>query len=69
MRPLKGKELARIVERKGWVLNRVTGSHFIYKKSGTDTVPSIPIHSNKELRRGTQAELVRLAELTEEDLK
>ena len=31
MKALSGKELIRIVERTGWVLLRVQGSHHIYE--------------------------------------
>ncbi|MEW6263966.1 MAG: type II toxin-antitoxin system HicA family toxin [Thermodesulfobacteriota bacterium] len=68
MRPLSGRELARIVETKGWRLRRVSGSHHIYGREGTRVRLSIPIHGNKNLKAGTQRTLMRLAGLTESDL-
>jgi predicted RNA binding protein YcfA (HicA-like mRNA interferase family) len=32
MRAIPGKEFARMVERRGWQLLRVNGSHHIYEK-------------------------------------
>ena len=65
MRPLSGKELARILERHGWSLLRVQGSHHIYGKSGNPVRISVPIHGNKPLKSGLQAHLLRLAGLSE----
>jgi len=36
MKTLSGKELARKLEKNGWVLLRINGSHHIYGKSGSD---------------------------------
>jgi len=35
MKSVSGRELARIVERRGWSLLRVSGSHHIYSKPGS----------------------------------
>jgi predicted RNA binding protein YcfA (HicA-like mRNA interferase family) len=34
MKAMTGRELARLVERHGWSLLRVHGSHHIYEKAG-----------------------------------
>jgi predicted RNA binding protein YcfA (HicA-like mRNA interferase family) len=52
MKAISGKELARIVERHGWTLLRINGSHRIYGKSGTIVRLSIPIHGNAALKTG-----------------
>ncbi|XZO01597.1 MAG: type II toxin-antitoxin system HicA family toxin [Microcoleus sp.] len=31
MKSISGKQLCKIVEQKGWVLKRITGSHHIYE--------------------------------------
>lgn len=68
MRPGSGKVLARAVERKGWTLLRVSGSHHIYGKAGEVARLSIPIHGNAPLKLGLQRSLLKLAGLTETDL-
>jgi predicted RNA binding protein YcfA (HicA-like mRNA interferase family) len=55
MKSLSGREFARIIERRGWTLLRVSGS-------------SIPIHGNKPLKTGLLRHLAKLAELPEQDL-
>ncbi|MBE9170461.1 type II toxin-antitoxin system HicA family toxin [Pleurocapsales cyanobacterium LEGE 06147] len=68
MRSISGKMLCKIVERNGWELKRITGSHHIYFKEGVDAILSIPVHSNRDLPRGTLKSIMKDAELTEEDL-
>ncbi len=67
MKIVIGRELVRVLERKGWKLDRVNGSHHIYKVSGGFTTISVPIH-NKDLKAGTQRALMRQSGLTEADL-
>ncbi|MBO0350354.1 type II toxin-antitoxin system HicA family toxin [Phormidium pseudopriestleyi FRX01] len=46
MKSISGKALCKIVERQGWQLKRITGSHHIYAKEGVTAILSIPVHSN-----------------------
>lgn len=68
MRSVSGRELTRIVERRGWTLLRVSGSHHIYGKPGNIVRLSIPIHGGKALKTGLLRHLLKLAEIPEEDL-
>ena len=69
MKPLSGKELAKIVETRGWSLLRVQGSHHIYGKSGSVVRLSIPIHGNKPLKTGLLRHLSKLSEIPESELR
>jgi predicted RNA binding protein YcfA (HicA-like mRNA interferase family) len=51
MKSVSGRELARLVERRGWQLLRINGSHHIYGKAGSIVRLSIPSHGNKALKR------------------
>ena len=68
MKSLSGRDLAHIVERRGWTLLRVNGSHHIYGKSGSVVRLSIPIHGNKPLKTGLLRHLAKLAEISDDDL-
>lgn len=46
MKAVSGKVLCKVLERQGWKLKRITGSHHIYAKEGFDVILSIPVHSN-----------------------
>ena len=68
MKAVSGRELARLVERHGWQLIRVQGSHHIYSKPGSVVRLSIPVHGSAPLKRGLLSHLLKLADLTADDL-
>ena len=68
MKQVSGKELAKAVQRKGWSLARVHGSHHIFVMAGRRERIVIPIHGNRPLKIGLLRALMKLAELTEDDL-
>ncbi len=69
MKALFGREFARLIERRGWRLLRVSGSHHIYGKTRTVVRLSIPIHGNRPLKLGLLRHLAKLAELPDEELE
>ena len=69
MKAVSGKELARLLERHGWTLMRVHGSHHIYAKPGSIIRISVPIHGNKPLKIGLAKHLLKMAGLAEDDLQ
>jgi predicted RNA binding protein YcfA (HicA-like mRNA interferase family) len=68
MKSISGKRLCKIVEQKGWVLRRSTGSHHIYENPEVEQILSIPVHRNQDLKVGTLRALMKIAQLSEEDL-
>ena len=68
MKSLSGKEFARLIERYGWTLARINGSHHIYIKEGRIERVSIPIHGNESLKTGLQKHLMKIIGLTDYDL-
>mgnify|MGYP001489267491 CR=1 FL=1 len=68
MKSVTGREFARLIERRGWALLRIGGSHHIYGKSGSVVRLSVPIHGNKPLKTGLLRHLMKFAELSDEDL-
>jgi predicted RNA binding protein YcfA (HicA-like mRNA interferase family) len=69
MKSVSGKELAKLVERHGWRLLRIHGSHHIYGKEGSVVRLSIPIHGNAPLKVGLLKHLMKMAGLKEADLE
>ena len=67
MKPLSGRDFARLVERRGWRLLRISGSHHIYGKSGSVARLSIPIHGNRSLKIGLLRHPAKLAEIPDEE--
>jgi predicted RNA binding protein YcfA (HicA-like mRNA interferase family) len=68
MKSVSGKEFARLLERHGWSLLRVQGSHHIYGRAGINVRLSVPIHGNEALKAGLLRHLMKLAGLSESDL-
>ncbi len=67
MKSTSGRDFIRIIERRGWTLLRINGSHHIYGKTGSIVRLSIPIHGNKPLKTGLLRHLAKLAELSDQD--
>jgi predicted RNA binding protein YcfA (HicA-like mRNA interferase family) len=66
MKSLSGKELIKLLEKNGWNLLRVNGSHHIYGKPGSVVRLSVPVHGNKPLKTGLLRHLLKMAGLNEE---
>jgi predicted RNA binding protein YcfA (HicA-like mRNA interferase family) len=68
VKSVSGKEFARLLEKKGWQLKRVKGSHHVYVKSGNPARMSVPIHGNQPLKIGLLKHLMKLAEIDDNEL-
>ena len=68
MKSISGKKLCKIVEKKGWTLKKITGSHLIYEKTDENKILSIPVHRNQNLKIGTLKSIMKIANLTDNDL-
>ncbi|HEX7720806.1 MAG TPA: type II toxin-antitoxin system HicA family toxin [Pyrinomonadaceae bacterium] len=68
MKSISGKDFAKTLERHGWSLMRIKGSHHIYGKPQTEVRISIPIHGNQSLKTGLLRHFLKAAGLTEQDL-
>ena len=69
MKVISGKQLTAILERHGWQLLRVHGSHHIYGKEGITVRLSVPVHGSKPLKIGLLKHLLKSAELQEHDIE
>ena len=68
MRSIGGKDFARILERHGWQLRRINGSHHIYTKTGNPARISVPIHGNDALKIGLLRYLMKIAGIDDQQL-
>jgi predicted RNA binding protein YcfA (HicA-like mRNA interferase family) len=67
VKPLSGERFCRLLERNGWSLLRVHGSHHVYGKPGHRARISVPVHGNAALKRGLQRRLMKLAGIDPDD--
>jgi len=68
MKTVSGERFAKLLEKHGWTLLRVNGSHHIYGKAGQIERILIPVHGNKTLKIGLLRHLLKVAGLSEDDL-
>ena len=57
---MKDKELLRLLQRSGWKIDRINGSHYILIK-GNQTI-SLPIHG-KDMKKGLETAILKKAGL------
>ncbi|MDD5035430.1 MAG: type II toxin-antitoxin system HicA family toxin [Methylococcaceae bacterium] len=68
MKSISGKAFARLLERRGWKLIRVSGSHHVYMKAGSPARISLPIHGNEDLKLGLLKHFMKVAGISENEL-
>ena len=68
MKQVSGRELARVIQRRGWTLARIHGSHHVFTMTGRRERIVIPIHGNQPLKKGLLRSLMKIAGLQDEDL-
>jgi predicted RNA binding protein YcfA (HicA-like mRNA interferase family) len=65
---IKPKQLIRALERAGWQLDRVRGSHYIM--SHPDEHQAVPVpHHNRDLKAGTLSGILRSTGLSRDELR
>jgi len=65
---LTSKDVIRILEKRGYVLDRVKGSHHIYLHSELNRRVIVPFHK-KDLPKGTLHEILKQAGLTNQEVR
>lgn len=64
---LSPEKLARALEKKGFVLDRIRGSHHVYCHPDLDVTVTIPFHKI-EVGKGLLIEIMKQAGVTREEL-
>lgn len=66
---IKPKELVRVLEKRGCIFKRQTGSHRIFYYPGKRIIITVPIHA-KDIKKGLLRSIIKELDLsTEEFLK
>ena len=50
---LSASYLIKLLQQNGYHYKRASGSHHIYYNSGTNKTAIVPVHGNKDLKKGT----------------
>lgn len=65
---LTSEKVIKILKKKGFILDRVKGSHHIYYHSETKRRVVVPLHK-RDLPKGTLLEILKQAGISKEELK
>jgi predicted RNA binding protein YcfA (HicA-like mRNA interferase family) len=58
---VSGKEAVRALQKLGFRLDRVEGSHHMMVKDTNPSTVVVPVHGSKPLPKGTLASIIRIA--------
>jgi len=64
-----GKEVVAALQRAGFQISHIRGSHYYLRRPGTGPLVPVPVHSGRDLPLGTLRSILRLAGLTAEELR
>ena len=65
---LTPQKIIKVLEKKGFVLDRIKGSHHIYYHPETKRRVVVPLHK-RDLPRGTLLEILKQAGISKEELR
>ena len=60
---LNPKLLIKFLEENGFIFKRSKGSHHLYYNPANNKTVIVPIHGNKDLRKGTYLTIIKQAGL------
>lgn len=64
---IKGQKLIKVLEKKGFKLNRINGSHHILIHPEKHITLSVPVHKGKTLGKGITLSIIKDAGITIEE--
>ena len=65
---IKPKQLIRALERAGWQLDRVRGSHYIMAHADRDQMVPVPYH-NRDIKSGTLSGILSSTGISRDELR
>ncbi|MGB7002298.1 MAG: type II toxin-antitoxin system HicA family toxin [Halobacteriota archaeon] len=65
---LTPQKIIKVLEKKGFVLDRIKGSHHIYYHLETKRRVVVPLHK-RDLPKGTLLEIIKQAGISKEELR
>lgn len=59
---MHGKQIIKMMEKHGWVLDRISGSHHIMIKENYRSIP-VPVHGNRDIPIGLASKILKQADI------
>jgi len=66
--PPSGKNIVKALQKAGFDIDRITGSHHIMRHPDGRVVP-VPVHHNRDLPVGTYRSILRAVDIKDADLR
>lgn len=63
---VKSREVYKVLQKLGFILDHSTGSHRIFKNTQTNQIITVPAH-NKDLKIGTMKSIIRSCNLSQKE--
>jgi predicted RNA binding protein YcfA (HicA-like mRNA interferase family) len=64
---VNGKQVIAALEKEGWYVKRIRGSHHVLRHPRIPDAIPVPVHGNRQLKRGTLASILRAACISREE--
>ena len=58
---VSGKQVIAALEKEGWYVKRVRGSHHVLRHPSIPDAIPVPVHGSRPIKRGTLASILRAA--------
>jgi predicted RNA binding protein YcfA (HicA-like mRNA interferase family) len=68
VKQISGKDFCKLLESRGWLLKRVSGSHHVLTKAGQRERVVIPVHGNQPLKIGLLKAQMKISGIEEHEL-
>jgi len=65
---INAKQIIKVLEKFNFVKRRQTGSHVVLKNLKTKKTIPVPIHSSKDLKKGTLFSILKQANISKKEL-
>jgi predicted RNA binding protein YcfA (HicA-like mRNA interferase family) len=62
------QHLIKLLEAKGFILKRITGSHHIYFNRELRKTVVVPVHGKKDIPNGTFLSIIKQAGISKEEI-
>jgi len=64
---VSGKQVIVALEKQGWYVKRIRGSHHVLRHPNIPDAVPVPVHGNREIKRGTLASILRVAGMSRDE--
>lgn len=62
------KHLIKLLEAHGFIFKRAKGSHQLFYNSNTNITVIVPVHGNKDIKKGTLLSILKQAGIDKNEL-